>query len=69
MSEIYSTGLDDGNYYHLVEFDDGVIAVKEEDKSGTICYCHYSGLLDNLGTDFGKILIESAISTTPQHRE
>lgn len=58
ISEIRSTGLDDGNYFHLVEFDDGVIAVKEEDKSGTIYYCHYSGLLDNLGTDFGKIISE-----------
>lgn len=65
ISEIRSTGLDDGNYFHLVEFDDGVIAVKEEDKSGTIYFCHYSGLLDNLGTDFGKIITEK--STTPQH--
>lgn len=68
VSEIYSTGLDDGNYYHLAEFDDGVITVKEEDKSGTIYYCHYSGLLDNLGTDFRKIILESAKSTTPQQR-
>ena len=68
ISEIYSTGLDDGNYYHLAEFDDGVIAVKEEGRSGTIFYCHYSGLLDNLGTDFGKIILERAKSTTPQQR-
>lgn len=68
VSEIYSTGLDDGNYYHLAEFDNGVITVKEEDKSGTIYYCHYSGLLDNLGTDFRKIILESAKSTTPQQR-
>lgn len=68
ISEIYSTGLDDGNYFHLAEFDDGVIAVKEEDKSGTIYYCHYSGQLDNLGTDFRKIILERIKSTTPQHR-
>ncbi|TXE03451.1 hypothetical protein ES711_16150 [Gelidibacter salicanalis] len=68
VSEIYSTGLDDGNYYHLVEFDDGVITVKEEDKSGAIYYCHYSGLLDNLGTDFRKIIFDKVKSTTPQHR-
>lgn len=58
ISEIRSTGLDDGNYFHLAEFDDGIIAVKEEEESGTIYYCHHSGLLDNLGTDFGKIIIE-----------
>ena len=68
ISEIYSTGLDDGNYYHLAEFDDGVITVKEKDKSGTVYYCHYSGLLDNLGTDFGKIILERINSTTPQNR-
>ena len=66
VSEIYSTGLDDGNYYHLVEFDDGVITVKEEDKSGIIYYCHYSGLLDSLGTDFREIILEKAKSTTAQ---
>ncbi len=66
ISEIYSTGLDDKNYFHLAEFDDGVIAVKEEDKSGTIYYCHYSGLLDNLGTDLRKIILERIKSTTPQ---
>tara|TARA_R110002124_G_C8811635_1_gene503234 strand:+ start:22 stop:924 length:903 start_codon:yes stop_codon:yes gene_type:complete len=58
ISEIRSTGLDDGNYFHLAEFDDGIIAVKEEEKSGTVYYCHHSGLLDNLGTDFGKIITE-----------
>jgi hypothetical protein len=66
-SEIYTTGLDDGNYYHLAEFDDGVITIKEEDKSGTIFYCYYSGLLDNLGTDFKKVILDSAKSKTPQH--
>ncbi|WP_074673572.1 hypothetical protein [Maribacter dokdonensis] len=66
VSEIYMTGLDDGNYYHLAEFDDGVIAIKEEDNSGTIFYCHYSGLLDNLGTDFRAIMLDCAKSTTPQ---
>jgi hypothetical protein len=68
VSEIYSTGLDNGNYFHLAEFDDGVITIKEEDKSGTIYYCHYSGLLEDLGTDFRKIILERAKSTTPQHR-
>lgn len=66
VSEIYTTGLDDGNYYHLAEFDDGVITVKEEDYSGTIFYCHYSGLLDNLGTDFTNVILDCAKSTTPQ---
>jgi hypothetical protein len=47
ISEIRSTGL-----------DDGIITIKEEDKSGTIYYCHHSGLLDNLGTNFGKIITE-----------
>ncbi len=67
VSEIYSTGLDDGNYYHLAEFDDGVMTVKEEDKNGTIYYCHYSGFLDNLGTDFRKAILNRIKSTTPQH--
>ncbi len=58
ISEIRTTGLDDGNYYHLAEFDDGILAVKEEEKNGTVYYCHYSGLLDNLGTDFGRIITE-----------
>tara|TARA_R110002096_G_scaffold423160_1_gene630099 strand:+ start:294 stop:1196 length:903 start_codon:yes stop_codon:yes gene_type:complete len=58
ISEIRTTGLDDGNYYHLAEFDDGILAVKEEEKSGNVYYCHYSGLLDNLGTDFGRIITE-----------
>lgn len=58
ISEIRTTGLDDGNYYHLAEFDDGVLAVKEEEKNGTLYYCHYSGLLDNLGTDFKKAITE-----------
>ncbi|MEP2278783.1 hypothetical protein [Maribacter sp.] len=66
VSEIYTTGLDDGNYYHLAEFDDGVIAIKEEDNSGTIFYCHYSGLLDNLGTDFRAVMLSCAKSTIPQ---
>jgi len=63
LSDIYSTGLDDGNYYHLAEFDDGVIALKEEDNTGTIYYCHYSGLLDNLGTNFKKVIVDCAKST------
>jgi len=58
ISEIRLTGLDDGNYFHLAEFDDGLLAVKEEEKNGNIYYCHYSGLLDNLGTDFGKIIMK-----------
>lgn len=58
ISEIRSTGLDDGNYFHLAEFDDGILAVKEEEKNGTVYYCHHSGLLDNLGTDFGRIITE-----------
>lgn len=66
VSEIYTTGLDDGNYYHLAEFDDGILAVKEEDNSGTIFYCHYTGLLDQLGTDFNKAILDCAKSTTPQ---
>lgn len=58
ISEIRTTGLDDGNYYHLAEFDDGILAVKEEEKNGTIYYCHHSGILDNLGTDFKKAIAE-----------
>ena len=58
ISEIQRTNLDDGNYYHLVEFDDGVIAVKEEENNGTIYFCHFSDQIDNLGTNFIKILRE-----------
>lgn len=59
ISEIQKTGLDDGDYFHLVEFDDGVIATKENDKNGELYFCHYSGgLIDKLGTDFDKILID-----------
>jgi len=58
ISEIWAIGLDDGNYYQLAEFDDGILAVKEEEKNGTVYYCHHSGLLDNLGTDFRKAIIE-----------
>lgn len=59
ISEIQRTGLDDGDYFHLVEFDDGVIATKGNDKNGELYFCHYSGgLIDKLGTDFDKILIE-----------
>lgn len=67
VSEIYVTGLDDGNYYHLAEFDDGIIAIKEGEQTGKIYYCHYSGLLDELSSDFGKELIERIKNTTPQH--
>lgn len=56
ISEIRTTGLDDGNYYHLAEFDDGILAVKEEEKNGNLYFCHYSGLLENLGTDFKKAI-------------
>ncbi|WP_422104712.1 hypothetical protein [Winogradskyella sp.] len=58
VSEIYATGLDDGNYYHLAEFDDGIMAIKEGEQTGTMYYCHYSGLLDELSSDFEKELIE-----------
>ncbi|WP_144606461.1 hypothetical protein [Algoriphagus algorifonticola] len=59
ISEIQRTGLDDGDYFHLVEFDDGVIATKENDKNGELYFCHYSGgLIDKLGTDFDKVLKE-----------
>lgn len=59
ISEIQITGLDDGDYFHLVEFDDGIIAIKEKDKGGELYYCHYSGgLIDKLGTDFDKVLKE-----------
>ncbi len=66
VSEIYTTGLDDGNYYHLAEFDDGIIAVKEEEKTGKMYYCHYSGLVDELSADFGKELIEKIKNTVSQ---
>ncbi|OCB78332.1 hypothetical protein B0A79_12355 [Flavobacterium piscis] len=59
ISEMQRTGLDDGDYFHLVEFDDGIIAVKENDKNGELYFCHFSGgLTDKLGTDFDKILKE-----------
>lgn len=58
ISEIRTTGLDDGNYYHLAEFDDGILAVKEEEKNGNLYFCHYSGLLENLGTDFKKAIMK-----------
>ncbi len=59
ISEIQRTGLDDGDYFHLVEFDDGVIATKENDKNGELYFCHYSGgLIDKLGADFDKVLID-----------
>lgn len=58
ISEMLRTGLDDGDYFHLVEFDDGIIAVKENDKNGELYFCHFSGLIDELGTDFDKILKE-----------
>lgn len=67
VSEIYATGLDDGNYYHLAEFDDGVIAIREGEQTGKMYYCHYSGLLDDLSSDFGKELIERINSTSPKH--
>lgn len=59
ISEMQRTGLDDVDYFHLVEFDDGIIAVKENDKNGELYFCHFSGgLIDKLGTDFDKILKE-----------
>ncbi|WP_281235157.1 hypothetical protein [Flavobacterium gelatinilyticum] len=59
ISEIQRTGLDDGDYFHLVEFDDGIIAVKENDQNGELYFCHFSdGLIDELGTDFDKTLKE-----------
>ncbi|MEM8566400.1 MAG: hypothetical protein AAGF85_08050 [Bacteroidota bacterium] len=66
VSEINKTGLDDGNYYHLAEFDDGIIAIKEGEQTGKLYYCHYSGLTDELSSDFGKELIEKIKNTTPQ---
>lgn len=66
VSEIYSTRLDDGNYLHLVEFDDGIIAIKEGEQTGKLYYCQYSGLLDELSSDFGKELIEKVKNTNPQ---
>lgn len=59
ISEIQRTGLDNGDYFHLAEFDDGIIAIKEYDKNGELYFCHFSeGLIDKLGTDFDKILKE-----------
>lgn len=64
ISEVYSTGLDDGNYYHLAEFDDGIIALKEGEKNGKLYYCHYSGLVDELSSDFSKVIIDRIKYTT-----
>ncbi|GEM_PF-1242390 len=59
ISELQRTGLDDGNYFHLAEFDDGIIAIKENDKNGGLYFCPFSGELPrNLGTDFYKALKE-----------
>nr|WP_294780940.1 hypothetical protein [uncultured Flavobacterium sp.] len=59
ISEVQKTGLDDGNYFHLVEFDYGIITIKENDKNGELYFCHFSGgLIEYLGTDFDKILKE-----------
>ncbi|MEM9856230.1 MAG: hypothetical protein AAF843_02675 [Bacteroidota bacterium] len=58
ISEIYATGLDDGNYYHLAEFDDGIIAIEEGEQTGKMYFCQYSGLLDELSSDFEKELIK-----------
>ncbi len=58
ISEIQRTGLDDGDYFHLAEFDDGIIAIKENDKNGELYFCHFSGLTDKVGTDFDKVLKE-----------
>lgn len=59
ISEMQRTGLDDGNYFHLAEFDEGIIAVKENDKNGELYFCHFTdGWIDELGTDFDKILKE-----------
>lgn len=66
ISEIYSTGLNDGNYFHLAEFDDGIIAIKEGEQTGKLYYCHYSGLLDELSSDFRTELIKRIKNTTPQ---
>lgn len=66
VSEIYTTGLGDGNYYHLAEFADGVIAIKEGEQTGKLYYCHYSGLTDELSSGFGKEVIEKIKNTTPQ---
>ena len=56
-SEIRTTALDDGDYYHLAEFGDGVVCVKEYDETGAIYYCAFSGLIDPLGTDFKAAIL------------
>ena len=58
-SEIRTTALDDGDYYHLAEFDHGIIALKEDDPSGTLYFCGFSGLNENLGTDFKEALFKT----------
>lgn len=64
ISEIRITQFDDGNYYHLAEFDDGIIAIKEGDKIGQLYYCNYSGIINELGTDFSKVILEKIKSET-----
>lgn len=66
VSEIQTTGLDDGNYYHLAEFDDGIIAVKEGEHSGKIYYCYYSGELEEFNSNFSTILLDKIKTTSPQ---
>ncbi len=64
ISEIRTTHFDDGNYYHLAEFDDGIIAIKEGDKTGKLYYCNYSGIINELGTDFSKVILEKIKNET-----
>lgn len=65
ISEIRTTGLDDGNYYHLVEFDDGIITIKENDYEGKLFYCHYSGEIEELNTGFIESIKKRIQNTTP----
>lgn len=63
ISEIQQTGLDNGNYFHLVEFDDGILAVKEFETDGNLYFCHFSnGLIDELGINFNEVLINKTLT-------
>jgi len=63
-SEIRTTSLDDGNYFHLVEFPDGIIATKEGDDKGQLYFCDFSGLIEELNIEFSAAIKQINENTT-----
>ncbi|WP_298419979.1 hypothetical protein [uncultured Kordia sp.] len=64
ISDIRTTGLDDRNYYHLAEFDDGIIAVKEGETNSSLYSCQYSGTIEQLDINFSTIILEKQKNET-----